>query len=116
MADSEVSHAYGALASDIVAVLGTDIGHADPDRTIIDSWAASVAGSILDVGSGTGRWSGHLARLGFDGSSDIRWGSWGESAGGEEHAEPVVVAVAEAAGEAAVKFDDPVHGLSAAVR
>ena len=42
------------------------------------------------------------------GSSDIRWGSWGESAGGEEHAEPVVVAVAEAAGEAAVQFDDPV--------
>ncbi|MFB9286728.1 transposase, partial [Pseudoclavibacter helvolus] len=26
---------------------------------------------------------------GFSGSSDIRWGSWGESAGGEEHAEPV---------------------------
>ena len=50
------------------------------------------------------------------GSSDIRWGSWGESAGGEEHAEPVVVAVAEAAGEAAVQLDDPVHGLSAAVR
>lgn len=50
------------------------------------------------------------------GSSDIRWGSWGESAGGEEHAEPVVVAVAEAAGEAAVQLDDPVHGLSATVR
>ena len=50
------------------------------------------------------------------GSSDIRWGSWGEPAGGEEHAEPVVVAVAEAAGEAAVQLDDPVHGLSAAVR
>ncbi|MGV9770351.1 glycoside hydrolase domain-containing protein, partial [Microbacterium sp. NPDC003461] len=31
------------------------------------------------------------------GSSDIRWGSWGESAGGEEHAEPVVVPVAVAA-------------------
>ena len=52
----------------------------------------------------------------ISGSSDIRWGSWGESAGGEEHAEPVVVAVAEAAGEAAVQFDDPVHRLSAAVR
>lgn len=52
----------------------------------------------------------------ISGSSDIRWGSWGESAGGEEHAEPVVVAVAEAAGEAAVQLDDPVHGLSAAVR
>ncbi|WP_376837604.1 hypothetical protein, partial [Brevibacterium otitidis] len=38
---------------------------------------------------------------GFGGSSDIRWGSWGESAGGEEHAEAVVVLVAVAAGEAA---------------
>ncbi|MFV4915097.1 hypothetical protein PFZ49_16670, partial [Microbacterium lacticum] len=36
------------------------------------------------------------------GSSDIRWGSWGEAAGGEEHAEPVVVPVAVAAGEAAM--------------
>ena len=49
------------------------------------------------------------------GSSDIRWGSWGESAGGEEHAEPVVVPVAVAAGEAAVELDDPVDGLGAAV-
>lgn len=67
-----------------------------------------------------------LRERGFDGqidvvtaetdSSDIRWGSWGESAGGEEHAEPVVVPVAVAAGEAAVEFDDPVHGLGAAVR
>ncbi|WP_460802249.1 hypothetical protein, partial [Microbacterium sp. GXF6406] len=28
----------------------------------------------------------------LSGSSDIRWGSWGEAAGGEEHAEAVVVA------------------------
>ena len=46
------------------------------------------------------------------GSSDIRWGSWGESAGGEEHAEAVVVAVAVAAGEAAVELDDPVFTAS----
>ena len=52
----------------------------------------------------------------IQGSSDIRWGSWGESAGGEEHAEPVVVPVAVAAGEAAVELDDPVHGLGATVR
>src|SRR5690606_11044058 len=51
----------------------------------------------------------------FDGSSDIRWGSWGEAAGGEEHAEAIIVAVAEAAGEASVEFDDPVHGFGAAV-
>lgn len=61
----------------------------------------------------------HEARLGPEvetGSSDIRWGSWGESAGGEEHAEAVVVAVAVAAGEAAVQLDDPVHRLGSAVR
>jgi hypothetical protein len=52
----------------------------------------------------------------ISGSSDVRWGSWGESAVGEEHAEPVVVAVAEAAGEATVQLVDPVHGLSSAVR
>jgi hypothetical protein len=43
-------------------------------------------------------------------------GSWGEAAGGEEHAQRVVVAVAVAAGEAAVELDDPVHGLGATVR
>ena len=42
-------------------------------------------------------------------------GSWGESAGGEEHAEAVVLAVAIAAGEAAVELDDPVDRLGAAV-
>lgn len=50
------------------------------------------------------------------GSSDIRWGSWCEAAGGEEHAEAVVLAVAVAACEAAVELDDAVDGLGAAVR
>lgn len=57
-----------------------------------------------------------LAPLTFGGSSDFRWGSWGEAAGGEEHAEAVVVPVSVAAGEAAVELDDPVHRLGAAVR
>lgn len=43
-------------------------------------------------------------------------GSCGEAASDEEHAEPVVLAVAEAAGEAPVELDDPVDGLRAAVR
>ena len=38
-----------------------------------------------------------------------------EAAGDEEHAEPVVVAVAVAAGDAAVELDDAVDGLGAAV-
>jgi hypothetical protein len=39
----------------------------------------------------------------------------GEAAGGEEHAGAVVVAVAVAAGEAAVQFDDAVDRFGAAV-
>lgn len=65
MAENETLQAYGARAPNIVAMLGTDIAQADPDRAVIESWAESVAGSILDVGSGTGRWSGYLARLGY---------------------------------------------------
>lgn len=41
-------------------------------------------------------------------------GSACESAGGEEHTEPVVVTVAVAAGQASVELDDPVDGLGAA--
>lgn len=54
--------------------------------------------------------------FGSSGSSDIWWGLWGESVGGEEHAGSVVVAVAVAAGGAAVELDDPVCGLGATVR
>lgn len=68
---------------------------------------------VLPMERGPESWKLTLRTIG--GSSDIRWGSWGEAAGGEEHAESVVVAVAVAAGEAAVEFDDPVHGLGAAV-
>lgn len=60
--------------------------------------------------------------MGIPGSISLNWlfghpvgGSWGESAGGEEHAEAVVLAVAIAAGEAAVELDDPVDRLGAAV-
>src|SRR3954470_2480673 len=40
---------------------------------------------------------------------------WVEAATDEEHAEAVVVAVAEAAGDAAVEFDESVDGFGAAV-
>lgn len=59
-------HAYATRASDVVALLGTGVSPADPDRTIIEAWASTVDGRILDVGAGTGRWTGHLARLGHD--------------------------------------------------
>ena len=72
--------------------------------------AMSAVAQMLGVGSP------ETIRTWIRGSSDFRWGSWGEAAGGEEHAEAVVVAVAVAAGEAAVQLDDPVHRLGSAVR
>jgi len=53
------------------------------------------------------------------GSLYLRWGhesrGVGKSASDEEHAEAVVVAVAEAAGDAAVELDEAVDGFGAAV-
>lgn len=66
MMEEVVLHAYGARAPAVVALLGTDVSPADPDRALIESWASSVDGWILDVGAGTGRWTGHLAALGHD--------------------------------------------------
>ena len=66
MATDEVEHAYGVQARSVTEMLGTEVSAADPDRTIIEPWANTVEGRILDVGSGTGRWTGHLASLGHD--------------------------------------------------
>ena len=61
---NRVAEAYGSPRVDIEGILGTEISPSDPDRAIIEPWAAAVDGPILDVGAGTGRWTGHLARLG----------------------------------------------------
>lgn len=42
-------------------------------------------------------------------------GSGFEASGGEEHAEAVVVSVAEATGQSAMEFDQPVHRFSSAI-
>lgn len=59
-----VKEAYGSPRIDVEGLLGTSIASHDPDRAVIESWAAAAAGRLLDVGSGIGRWTGHLARLG----------------------------------------------------
>lgn len=66
MSTDEVAQAYGARAAALADVLGTVVDPRDPDRGVIEPWAARVQGRILDVGAGTGRWSGHLAGLGHD--------------------------------------------------
>jgi len=110
------------LASLAASVVGcASAAPADPDTIAQRATAVGMSPDLIYVTAVDGydlapQSVGLTGGAGISGSSDIRWGSWGESAGGEEHAEPVVVAVAEAAGEAAVQLDDPVHGLSAAVR
>lgn len=66
MSRDEVKDAYGAQARGVTEMLGAEVSPADPDRAVIEPWADTVKGRILDVGSGTGRWAGHLAGLGHD--------------------------------------------------
>jgi len=60
----EVTQAYGSKAAGLADMLGTEVLAGDPDGDVIEPWAAAVSGRILDVGAGTGRWSGRLAALG----------------------------------------------------
>jgi SAM-dependent methyltransferase len=64
MATDEVTRAYGSKAAGLADMLGAVVLAGDPDRGVIEPWARTVSGRILDVGAGTGRWSGHLAALG----------------------------------------------------
>ncbi len=66
MSTDEVTRAYSAHTGDVTGMLGTDVSTTDPDRAVIEPWADTVKGRILDVGSGTGRWTGHLAGMGHD--------------------------------------------------
>lgn len=62
----EIEKAYGAASNNVAHLLGRTVAPEDPDRAIIEPWAQTVSGPILDVGSGTGRWTGQLAGLGHE--------------------------------------------------
>lgn len=64
MTGDEVTRAYGVKAAGLANMLGATVSPRDPDRGVIEPWAETVSGDILDVGAGTGRWSGRLAALG----------------------------------------------------
>ena len=61
-----IAEAYGSPSNQVEHILGTTVSPDDPDRLIIEPWAKTVHGSILDVGAGTGRWTGHLTQLGYE--------------------------------------------------
>lgn len=62
---AKIEAAYGSPQFDAEGMLGTVVSPNDADRAVIEPWAQTVAGRILDVGSGTGRWTGHLGHLGY---------------------------------------------------
>ncbi|MCS5478810.1 class I SAM-dependent methyltransferase [Corynebacterium sp. YIM 101645] len=64
MTQDDVVQAYDAHTFDPETMLGTVVTDGDPDRRVIEPWADTVDGVILDAGSGTGRWTGRLAELG----------------------------------------------------
>src|SRR5574337_64671 len=64
MATDEITRAYASRAAALAELLGIVVSPGDPDRVVIEAWAETVSGRILDIGAGTGRWSGHLAALG----------------------------------------------------
>lgn len=66
MATDEALTGYGSRARGLAEMLGTQVDPRDPDRAIVEAWAADLCGPILDVGSGTGRWAGRLAELGHE--------------------------------------------------
>lgn len=66
MSFTEVSDAYGRRALEYIAEHGA-IGNAEEaDRTLIASWAGTVRGRIIDVGSGPGQWTNFLHPAGAD--------------------------------------------------
>jgi SAM-dependent methyltransferase len=66
MTDATVREAYTARADEYAALLGSMDAVHDEDRRLIEGWAASLDGPILDVGCGPGHWTGHLADAGAD--------------------------------------------------
>lgn len=66
MTNDDASHPYDAQTFDPETMLGTVVAEDDPDRRLIEPWAATVNGRILDVGSGTGRWAARLSALGYE--------------------------------------------------
>ena len=58
---------------------------------------------------------GYMNLRAVSGSSELSVGCGVEASGDEEHAEAVVLDVADPAGDAAAQLDDPVDGLGAAV-
>ncbi|NQX12911.1 class I SAM-dependent methyltransferase [Microbacteriaceae bacterium VKM Ac-2855] len=61
-----VAEAYSRRADEYIAILGSMAAVHPADRELVDRWATSLLGRVLDAGCGPGHWTNHLAGLGCD--------------------------------------------------
>jgi len=57
---------YGVRASEYVAALGSINHVASSDLALIEMWARTLEGPVIDVGCGPGQWTHFLTGLGLD--------------------------------------------------
>ena len=66
MAMKEILAAYDSAEFAAERRLGMTIADDDPNRALVLDWAAGASGTILDVGSATGRWAALLTAHGHE--------------------------------------------------
>lgn len=62
----DVTAAYARRAEEYTELLGSMASAHPSDLALIEEWARSVEGRVLDAGCGPGHWTAHLAGLGLD--------------------------------------------------
>jgi len=65
-AATSTSAAYEARASEYIDAVGSMADVHPSDLRIVETWASTVHGRVLDAGCGPGHWTAHLADLGLD--------------------------------------------------
>ncbi|QRY39464.1 class I SAM-dependent methyltransferase [Microbacterium hominis] len=63
---TDVQAAYAARAAEYSDALGSMDAVHPSDRQLVDTWASTVSGRVLDAGSGPGHWTDYLGRRGLD--------------------------------------------------
>ncbi|MDF9279280.1 class I SAM-dependent methyltransferase [Arthrobacter sp. EH-1B-1] len=65
---SEVSDGYARRAMEYAEHLGSMAAVHPSDRQLVDTWAASIVGQVIDAGCGPGHWTHHLVQQGLSAS------------------------------------------------
>ena len=58
--------AYEARADEYIDLLGSMEAVHPSDRQLVDTWASTLTGPVLDAGCGPGHWTAHLADRGLE--------------------------------------------------